>query len=358
MKYEIGYIGRWEQVPQPIAAIYDRDFEALKKLLENGLDINQEVKLSQWSRIYPIEVAVYQNDKEMLQTLLNYGANLDLASLDTAVRYADPEIVEMFVYQLKNLRKDEKFRLYCSIGWGQRFDNVNVLEKADLTVKEYGGEALRAAVSDGKTEYVRLLLEKGADINFCERDTVFCAGTTPVSVAVSKNRFDLVKELVERGADITICSQYGERPYDIALKTGNTEIAEYLKVHEPVEWHTEEGKEIALKPYRLAKEMVEYLKTQPLRLEFPQYTDVQWVELYSYMELKEMKWKRKKLLSIVRSMHNYGSNCKVLWNPKDCRLYGFDIEHEEMYPMCGWQDFIADPGKWLNPMVLGEFDPV
>lgn len=358
MKYKIGYLGEWEEVPDPIAVVYDRDFQGLERLMANGLDINQKIKISHGIFLYPIEVAVYQNDKEMLETLLKYGANLDYSSLDTAIRCADPEIAEMFVYQIKNLREDEKFRLFCSIGWGNRLENLQVLEKAGLKVSEYGGEAFRDIVFSREPflEYFDLLLKKNVDINFCKADSVFVEGKTPVAVAASRNNFDLVKRLVELGADITICDQYGERPYTHALRVNNIEMAEYLKALEPVEWHLEKEREMALKPYRLPKEMVEYLKTQPLLVEFPEYKDVKWLKFFSYMELREIKWKRRKYLSIVQEIHNYGSNCKILWNGKDKKMFGFDIEHEEIEELCGWNEFIADPGKWLNGYIRGELD--
>ena len=33
-----------------------------------------------------------------------------------------------------------------------------------------------------------------------------------------------------------------------------------------------------------------------------------------------------------------------------------DIEHEEFHPLAKWEEFIADPGKYLNGMIEGEFE--
>ena len=33
-----------------------------------------------------------------------------------------------------------------------------------------------------------------------------------------------------------------------------------------------------------------------------------------------------------------------------------DIEHEEFHPLAKWDDFIADPGRYLNGMIEGEFE--
>ena len=124
----------------------------------------------------------------------------------------------------------------------------------------------------------------------------------------------MVRWLVEQGADITIPDKYGDRPYTVAVQNKNQEMAAYLKALEPEEWHNEQEKARQLMPYKLPAKLVEYLKTGPLRLEFPEWELVKWAELY------------------------------------------LDIEHEEFHPLAKWDDFIADPGRYLNGMIAGEFE--
>ena len=33
-----------------------------------------------------------------------------------------------------------------------------------------------------------------------------------------------------------------------------------------------------------------------------------------------------------------------------------DIEHEEFHPLAKWDDFITNPGRYLNGMIEGEFE--
>ena len=68
-----------------------------------------------------------------------------------------------------------------------------------------------------------------------------------------------------------------------------------------------------------------------------------------------MTWKRKKLLSLMAKMDNY-SDYLLLWSPRDKKLCYLDIEHEEFHPLAKWDDFIADPGRYLNGMIEGEFE--
>ena len=96
-------------------------------------------------------------------------------------------------------------------------------------------------------------------------------------------------------------------------------------------------------------------RSGPLRLEFPDQECVKWAELYSFMDVQEMTWKRKKLLSLMVQMDNH-SDYLLLWSPRDKKLWYLDIEHEEFHPLAKWDDFIADPGRYLNGMIEGEFE--
>ena len=71
--------------------------------------------------------------------------------------------------------------------------------------------------------------------------------------------------------------------------------------------------------------------------------------------MQEMTWKRKRLLSLMAAMDNY-SDYLLLWSPRDKKLWYLDIEHEEFHPLAKWEEFIADPGKYLNGMIEGEFE--
>ena len=58
---------------------------------------------------------------------------------------------------------------------------------------------------------------------------------------------------------------------------------------------------------------------------------------------------------IMVAMDNY-SDYLLLWSPRDKKLWYLDIEHEEFHPLAKWDDFIADPGRYLNGMIEGEFE--
>ena len=139
-----------------------------------------------------------------------------------------------------------------------------------MDLKQYGGEALRSMASHGNQLLVEYLIQNGADINYHKPDMVFPYASTPVTEAARHNDFSMVRWLVEQGADITIPDKYGDRPYTVAVQNKNQEKAAYLKALEPEEWHNDQEKARQLMPYKLPAKLVEYLKTVPLRLEFPE----------------------------------------------------------------------------------------
>ena len=193
--YEIGTIGRWKIFPETAAAICDHDTPKLEALLQGGLNLDVPIQLSEYIKLMPLEIAVFRNDVPMIHFLLEHGADPGLAEeqplLLTAACCCGPEVVALFA---------------------------------------------------GQAELAKLLLEKGADINYHKPDMVFPYVSTPVTEAARSNNFSMVRWLVEQGADITLVDKYGDRPYSVAVQNKNQELADYLKALEPEEWHNEQEK--------------------------------------------------------------------------------------------------------------------
>lgn len=163
--YQIAYLGRWETLPEPAAAICDHDTPKLEALLQGGLDLDVPIQLSEYIKLMPLEIAVFRNDVPMIHFLLEHGADPGLAEeqplLLTAARCCGPEVVALFAGQAAKLSSKQKEWAFQEVRWGQRPENIPVLEQAGITVDKFGGEAFRAAVSEGNTKLARLLLEKG-----------------------------------------------------------------------------------------------------------------------------------------------------------------------------------------------------
>lgn len=147
--------------------------------------------------------------------------SLVLLSLLLVATLADEEIE----------RHPEAELLMACMGSGDEVEDVaEALENgADIDVidKRSGQTPLMAAVLRGKTETVKLLLEKGADVTLGEKD-----GYTPAHGAAFQGRIDVMKALHEHGIDI-IHDQHedGFYPYHRACwgkKKAHTKVVEFL----------------------------------------------------------------------------------------------------------------------------------
>jgi ankyrin repeat protein len=86
------------------------------------------------------------------------------------------------------------------------------------TVSYIGGiRAISMAAYGGKTDVVRLLLERGAN------------PTYGLPQAVMKNRADIVRLLLAHGADVQHWRDYQASPLQFAQECGNAEIVGLLK---------------------------------------------------------------------------------------------------------------------------------
>lgn len=305
----------------------------------------------------PLELAVQENREDMVRLLVERGADLTQNGdelLFAAIKCQNYSTLSYLVEAGVRLEENQRsiYHLFSLLEGRKNPELLTIVDRLQIDFKRYGGEPLRTAVWGGDRMLAEYLIQNGADIDYHKPDEMFPYASTPVIEAARQNDFHMVRWLVGQGADITIPDKYGDRPYTLAVQNKNQEMAAYLRNLEPEDWHNEENRAQQLAAYKMPTEMVEYLKTGPLRLEFPEQDEVQWAELYSYMDVLEVTWKREKLLSVMAQMDNY-PDYLLLWNPKDKKLWYLDVEHEEFHALATWEDFIADPGKYLNGMIIG-----
>jgi hypothetical protein len=86
------------------------------------------------------------------------------------------------------------------------------------------------ATSEGDTDIVELLLDRGADINLQNEK-----GFTALMHALINGDTEIVKLLIDRGADIDLQNMYGETALDIAITKGNQKIIDILRKAERAE---------------------------------------------------------------------------------------------------------------------------
>jgi ankyrin repeat protein len=84
-------------------------------------------------------------------------------------------------------------------------------------------QALHAAVAARSVETVKLLIDRGADVNARQQ-----VGYTPLMGAAGSGRDELVDLLLRHGADASAVSEDGKTPSSIAREHGHAAIADRL----------------------------------------------------------------------------------------------------------------------------------
>ena len=66
---EIKDIGKFESVPEIVSDIANGDVNALEEQLSKGWDINEEIVLSKYTRLWPINLALMMNKPKSIEWL-------------------------------------------------------------------------------------------------------------------------------------------------------------------------------------------------------------------------------------------------------------------------------------------------
>lgn len=228
------------------------------------------------------------------------------------------------------------------------------LKKLALLLNNMGGVIFRKLASENNMEWLSYFLIKGADINYKKSDMIFPYESTAVIEAARNNHYDVVKFLVKQGADITLKDKYGDRPYTLAIKNNNIRMANYLKKFEPKEFHNLENKKQALKDYKLPQNLVEFLNDDKLTFNIDDKY-CKFIRFYSFIDTVEIKWKRKKLLSLVAKLDNY-STVDIVWYGSKQKIYAIDEKHETFTELASWEEFYQNMGKYIKAYLNGEIN--
>ncbi|PJZ69582.1 hypothetical protein CH373_08695 [Leptospira perolatii] len=183
--------------------------------------------------ITPLLFALYYGKEDIVQAYLSLEIPLNIFE---AAALGDLESVKKCLSanssDLESYSPDGWTPLHLASHFGRTELVRYLLEKgANIQAKSrskfsYGNSPLHAAVASGKEETVKLLLEKGADPNFSQEE----GGYTPLHIAASRTGGGkLVQMLLEKGADPLIKTEDGQTAKDIALAKGNLKEAEALE---------------------------------------------------------------------------------------------------------------------------------
>jgi ankyrin repeat protein len=228
---------------KPVAIRY-RLMEEIKKLIENGADINAKDNLGQT----PLYAAIWSGDANMVELLLDKGANMKIKDIDgqtpfnVAVRYSQKDILKLFVARGAEVSSIQVAACIGDLGRVKAFlargIDINTKDTRNRTALHYAakeghkevvelllangadvnagnGTAAELAMNSGHTEIVELLMSKGADIS-------------PLHLAIHLKDEAQARSLIKAGADVNKRTKYGTTPLQMAVDAGLKSIAELL----------------------------------------------------------------------------------------------------------------------------------
>lgn len=299
--------------------------------------------------------ALSNKQTEIVKFLIDSGAvdmNPGSDAPFVAIRSNNLEVFSHMVEKGVQIDKSEDGinRLFLNLmdAWDDAY--FPLIEKLNLPIKECGGPSLCSAAFRNHMKLTEYLLSCGVSVNYREKEF----HSTPVLNAAEQNHLEMVKFLVEHGADLSLKDDEGIRPYLAAKKNKNKEMAEYIKAHEPAELSNTDIQDKIFEDYHVPNAMADYLRNGNLKLEFPKEERLRWIKLYSYMDVPEMTYRGKKLLSLVEESEDYG--LVLVWEPQSRKIWFIDMEHEVFHAVSAWPKFIENPGYYANRVIMHEFD--
>jgi ankyrin repeat protein len=188
-----------------------------------GTEANSQMPLTRDDPLSSLISATLHNDLRAAQLAMERGARPDTRVLVLASSAGRVEIVRMLLQNGAN--PDDAARLAQEGGmvWGDTL--WKYAANPDSTdVRLIPGAPLLAACDGGHIEVVKLLVDKGANLNAKDQN-----GQTPLMKTAASGQLDIVKILVERGADLTLTDERGDTALSMASKGLRSKVVDLLK---------------------------------------------------------------------------------------------------------------------------------
>lgn len=191
-------IDGWDRTPF-LLCILSGDINKAQLLLENGASLNDRGRCEMTCLMY----AVHKNDVEMCKWLISKGANVNevtdfgTTALIEAAEYGASDCVKVLLEAGANLHA-ETVTQGCAIENAINIETVQILVNAGADINRIGGDGnnlLMYAVEKGNYQFLKELLENGADPN------VTSIGEIPLHKASRWGNVAMVKLLLEYGSN-------------------------------------------------------------------------------------------------------------------------------------------------------------
>ncbi len=197
----------------------------------------------------PLMLACKIGSYECTKALINAGANIGEVTKDG---------ISAFLYAVKNISlidyKENQIKVIKLLI--EKGANINQCDNGDY------GNALTMAILYNSRELFELLINAGAHINVRE----YAYGRTPLLTAVEHGNPYFIERLLKLGADIYLCDKYNRSLLDVALDRGYEQRIEiYNKIksfgieHNEIETHFGKTNALIIKAMLFRHDVIEIL---------------------------------------------------------------------------------------------------
>ncbi len=178
------------------------------------------------------------------------------------------------------------------------------------------------------------LIAESADVNYCEHTSLLIR-------SIRYNQANIAKLLIENGADVSYTEKDGTRAYTEALVRNLPEIADMIKVREPIELHDAELRYNQYEKLKVDSSLLSFLRSGDLCHNLSAKTS-KYVKFLSLTDTAVMKYMRKKVIALALDVDGYVDSVMIVWVVKDKNVIVVDLEHGVTHYSGEWNDFIGN----------------
>ena len=203
-----------EDVPEGLLrSIWTGDFKKVQHYIHKNAKMDEN-----FDRVgYPLHCAVFQDRTEIVEYLLRKGAKVNQPGAlgQTPLHFA------------------------CQGDVKQIFDLLMNERSINLDAKDEEGDTpLIVAARNGKVDYIKALVAKGANINAQNN-----SNSTALHEAAKAGKYDAAVALVDLNANMNLMDSNFKTPFMVACESGSSDIASMLQMK------YSQANEIIIEPY-------------------------------------------------------------------------------------------------------------
>ena len=356
--YKLNIRDKIDSLPPVIVSVLNNDYDyILYRLEKRRLNIDKRYELGFGLVSTLLQVAVADCNEEMIAWLIDKGANISdkyEPAIFTAIRYSDKKIIQTIIDLggLNNLDEEREREVLSQVGYSENYSMLDIFESNGKLVSKYGDELLVQCIDpidrDNKASLKLLdkLIKMGININASNN-----SNSTPLMSAIFFDNIKIANKLLDAGADVTIVTNSKCRAYTTAIEKGNVKIANRIKLLESKDLHDIELQTKKFHSLGCPEEMIDFFNGEKLELNFSKKCPIETIMFFSLEDAIVTKWKTKKIIRLSASI-NHCPDLIIAWMVTDKKICAIDTDHDTLYLLSNWNDFIANAESLIIDIVF------